>query len=89
MGFGDAKLTLAVSFILGWPASLAAFLFSFWLGGAAGGVLLAFRRSTMKSMIPFGPFILGGGVVAYFFAGYFFETSRFLEGIYEIIYYSF
>ena len=89
MGFGDAKLTLAVSFILGWPASLAAFLFSFWLGGTAGGVLLALGRSTMKSTIPFGPFILFGGVVAYFFAGYFFETSRFLDGIYEIIYYSF
>ena len=89
MGFGDAKLVLAVSLILGWSASLAAFLFSFWIGGAAGGVLLAFRRSTMKSTIPFGPFILFGSVVAYFFAGYFFETSRFLEGMYEIFYYSF
>lgn len=88
MGFGDAKLTLAVSLILGWPASLAAFLFSFWIGGIAGGVLLALRRSTMKSTIPFGPFILVGGVGAYFFSEYFFGTSRFLEGIYEIFYYS-
>lgn len=89
MGFGDAKLTLAVSFILGWPASLAAFLFSFWIGGVAGGVLLALGRSTMKSTIPFGPFILVAAAAAYFFAAYFFETSRFLEGIYEIFYYSF
>ena len=89
MGFGDAKLTLAVSLVLGWPASLAAFLFSFWLGGIVGGVLLVLGRSTMKSTIPFGPFILFGGVAAYFFSGYFFETSRFLEGMYEIFYYSF
>lgn len=88
MGFGDAKLTLAVSLILGWPASLAAFLFSFWIGGIAGGVLLALGRSTMKSTIPFGPFILVGAAAAYFFAAYFFETSRFLEGMYEIFYYS-
>lgn len=88
MGFGDAKLTLAVSLILGWPASLAAFLFSFWIGGALGGVLLALRRLSMKNTIPFGPFILLGGVIAYFFAGYFFVTSRFLDGIYEVFYYS-
>jgi len=89
MGFGDAKLTLAVSLILGWPASLAAFLFSFWIGGATGGVLLTLGRSTMKSTIPFGPFILLGGAAAYFFSGYFFGTSRFLEGMYEVFYYSF
>lgn len=86
MGFGDAKLVLAVSLVLGWPVSLAAFLFSFWLGGIAGGALLLLGRASLKSAIPFGPFILVGAAAAHLFSGYFFETSRFLEGIYEIFY---
>jgi len=68
MGFGDAKLIFATSLIVGFPASIAAFLFSFWLGGIVGIVLLLSRRKTLKSHIPFGPFILLGTVAAYFFA---------------------
>ena len=89
MGFGDAKLILATSLAIGFPASIAALLFSFWSGGVVGGVLLLFRRTTLKSTIPFGPFILLGSASAYFFSPFFFETTRFLEGIYEIVYYSF
>ena len=85
MGFGDAKLVLATSLALGYPVSIAAFLFSFWLGGIGGGVLLLMRRVAMKSQIPFGPFILAASVIAYFSAPYFFEESRLLEGIYELL----
>lgn len=68
MGFGDVKLIFATSLLLGFPNALAALLFSFWLGGIAGIVLLLSRRKTLKSHIPFGPFILLGTVLAYFFA---------------------
>lgn len=88
MGFGDAKLILATSLAIGFPASLAALLFSFWSGGVVGGALLLFRRTTLKSTIPFGPFILLGSAAAYFFSPFFFEVTRFLDGIYEIVYYS-
>lgn len=74
MGLGDAKLIFPTSLILGFPASLSAFLFSFWLGGIAGVLLLAFGQKTLKSRIPFGPFILAGSILAYFF------SSKFLAG---------
>lgn len=68
MGLGDAKLILATSLAVGFPASIAAFLFSFWLGGIAGVLLMAFGRKGLQSRIPFGPFIIAGGVLAYFFS---------------------
>ncbi len=66
MGFGDAKLVLATSLIVGFPASIAAFLFSFWLGGIVGTVLLALGKKGLQSRIPFGPFLIAGAILAYF-----------------------
>ena len=86
MGFGDVKLILGTSLIVGYPASIAAFLFSFWLGSIAGGILLLSRRASLRSQIPFGPFILLGALLAYFISPWFFETSRLIDGIYEIVY---
>ncbi len=68
IGFGDAKLAGATSLILGFPASLAGFLFSFWIGGFAGIILIASGFATPKSRIPFGPFILAGTIAAFFFS---------------------
>lgn len=87
MGFGDVKLILATSLVMGYPTSLAAFLFSFWLGGIIGGVFLLFQRASLKSQIPFGPFILAGSAVAYGTSAYFFGETRFLEGLREIYYF--
>lgn len=66
MGFGDAKLVLATSLAVGFPVSLSAFLFSFWLGGISGVVLIGLGKKGLSSRIPFGPFIIAGAAVAYF-----------------------
>lgn len=71
MGLGDAKLILATSLLTGYPNSLVAFLFSFWLGGIAGALLLASRQKTLRDQIPFGPFIIAGAALAYLWGGYF------------------
>lgn len=68
MGFGDVKLILATSLAVGFPSSVSAFLFSFWLGGIVGIVLLILGRKGLQSRIPFGPFIIAGAVAAYFFS---------------------
>ncbi len=68
MGFGDAKLILATSLAVGFPASLSAFLFSFWLGGIVGVALIALGKKGLQSRIPFGPFIIASAIVAYFFS---------------------
>lgn len=77
MGLGDAKLMFPLSLILGFPYSLLAFLFSFWIGGAVGIFLIVLRLKTLSSRIPFGPFILIGSVIAYFFGGSLIHSSGF------------
>ena len=67
MGFGDAKLATATSFLVGFPASITALLMSFWIGGGVGIILLLTRRKTLADRIPFGPYILLGTAIAYFF----------------------
>jgi len=76
MGFGDVKLIFATSLLLGFPASIIAFLFSFWSGGIFGILLLAANRENLGRLIPFGPFILLGTLLAYLFTDTFLSFTR-------------
>ena len=74
MGLGDGKLMCAIGFFLGFNLGLSAFLFSFWIGAVVGVALLLSARAhnggrqvTMKSEVPFGPFLVLGTAIAYFF----------------------
>ena len=67
MGFGDVKLAGLLGMYLGWlgwgQLVVGAFL-GFLLGGVVGGALMAARRATRKSAIPFGPFMITGAYIA-------------------------
>ncbi|RKS77758.1 leader peptidase (prepilin peptidase)/N-methyltransferase [Motilibacter peucedani] len=67
MGFGDVKLAGVVGLYLGWlgwpQVAVGAFL-GFVLGGVAGGVMIAARRATRRSALPYGPFMLLGAALA-------------------------
>jgi leader peptidase (prepilin peptidase)/N-methyltransferase len=70
MGFGDVKLAGLLGLYLGWLgwAAWAVGLFAgFFLGGAAGLVLLALGRASRKTALPFGPFMLTGAALAILF----------------------
>ena len=77
MGFGDVKLVFATSLILGFPVSVAAVLFSFWIGAIFGILLLIFKKVNLKTRIPFGPFLLAGSAAAYFYS----ETALWYIGL--------
>ena len=77
MGLGDAKLVFTTSLLIGFPGSLVAILFAFWLGGIAGILLLAAGSKTLKSRIPFGPFIIAGTVLAFFLSDSFIAFTGF------------
>ena len=63
IGFGDVKLLVPLGFCFG-PLGTATLLFlSFIAGGAYGSALLAARRATMKTAIPFGPFLIGAALL--------------------------
>jgi leader peptidase (prepilin peptidase)/N-methyltransferase len=72
MGFGDVKLAGVLGLYLGWlgwgELAVGAF-FGFLLGGAWGVALLVAKRASRKSAIPFGPFMLGGALLAVFVGG--------------------
>jgi leader peptidase (prepilin peptidase)/N-methyltransferase len=67
LGGGDIKLAglagLALGW-LGWPAVLLGAALGFLLSGLASLGLLAARRITLHSHICFGPFLLGGALLA-------------------------
>lgn len=67
MGFGDVKLAGVLGMYLGylgWGHLFAGTFLAFLLGGLWSIALLAARRGTLKSAIPFGPFMLAGAAAA-------------------------
>ncbi|MCU1531251.1 MAG: prepilin peptidase [Arthrobacter sp.] len=67
MGFGDVKLAGVLGMYLGflsWGHVFAGTFAAFLFGGLWSLGLLAVRRGTLKSSIPFGPFMLAGTAVA-------------------------
>ncbi|MCK4891200.1 MAG: prepilin peptidase, partial [Candidatus Pacebacteria bacterium] len=66
MGGGDVKLGFLMGLILGWPLVLIALFLSFILGSIIGIFLILVGKKKMKSMIPFGPFLVLGTFIAMF-----------------------
>lgn len=67
MGFGDVKLAGVLGLylgFLGWGHLFAGTFAAFLFGGLWGVALLVSRRGTLKSDIPFGPFMLAGAAAA-------------------------
>lgn len=67
MGFGDVKLAGVLGLYLGylgWSHIFAGTFVAFLLGGLWSLFILAARRGTLRSAIPFGPFMLAGAAVA-------------------------
>jgi leader peptidase (prepilin peptidase)/N-methyltransferase len=63
MGFGDVKLAAVLGLYLGylgWSQLVVGAFAAFLVGGLFGLALMAFRRATRKTSIPFGPWMLAG-----------------------------
>ena len=50
---------------MGWPAGLTAVILAYILGAVVGLALMATKQVTLKSKIPFGPFLVTGAWLAY------------------------
>lgn len=67
MGFGDVKLAGVLGLYLGylgWSHIFAGTFAAFLLGGLWSLGILVARRGTLRSAIPFGPFMLAGAAAA-------------------------
>lgn len=67
MGWGDAILAVFIGIILGWPEALIALIIAFLSGGFVSLILMAFKKKTMKSYLPFAPFLSFGAVTVMLF----------------------
>jgi leader peptidase (prepilin peptidase)/N-methyltransferase len=81
MGLGDAKLALGIGWFLGLWSGFVAIIIAFWIGAIFGVTLIGVgkltrasffaslfhRRITMKSEIPFAPFLILGTILVFFF----------------------
>jgi prepilin signal peptidase PulO-like enzyme (type II secretory pathway) len=82
MGAGDVKLAFLMGLVLGWPNILVALFLAFTLGAIVGLTLILVSREpfsvgerfsrnyslnySLKSQIPFAPFLIIGTFVALF-----------------------
>ena len=64
MGGGDVKLAAFIGLVTGFPSVIVALLIAILAGGATALILVLTRTKELKSYIPYGPFLVVGGVVA-------------------------
>lgn len=95
MGSGDIWLALALGWLVGLPGIVSVFLLAFWIGAASALLFIGYERLcntlrikawvlpreplTMKSAVPFGPFLIGAACVVFFFHV---DVLLFLENIF-------
>ena len=66
MGVGDIKLAFLIGLLLGWPNTLLALFLAFLIGAIIGLGLIILKKKTIKSELPFGPFLILGIYIAFF-----------------------
>jgi leader peptidase (prepilin peptidase)/N-methyltransferase len=67
LGLGDVKLLALLGLVLGWAGwgvLLAGIFLGLVVGSVVSLVLIAARRATWRTAVPFGPPLLAGAVLA-------------------------
>lgn len=67
MGGGDIKLFAVIGIVVGWKGVLVAFFLATLIGAVIGIIGLATRKMERGKPIPFGPYIVIGTLISYFF----------------------
>jgi len=70
MGMGDVKFAVLIGSFLGVLGGLSALWLSIVLGGLYAFILIAAKKATRKTYIPFGPFMVIGALAVVFFGDY-------------------
>ncbi len=97
-GFGDAKLAVSLGALVGIGGVFSLVVLSFWIGAVVGVSLIlqqrfalnitsrnrGYKRVTMKSEVPFAPFLIFSFVIVYFFNG---DVLMLIQTFYEALYF--
>lgn len=68
IGGGDVKLGFLAGLIVGWPKILFVFFLTYLIGSVVSLGLIAAKKKTWKSQIPFGPFMATAILIVLFFS---------------------
>jgi len=68
-GIGDVKLLVGVGLMSGGIRAITGIVSGLFLAGVVLGILLVTRRITLKSYVPYGPFLIFGAVWGIFVRG--------------------
>ena len=66
LGMGDVTLATFIGLAVGFPSAIVAVVLGVLMGGLMSGLLLVTRRVTLQSALPYGPYLVIGGLVALF-----------------------
>jgi leader peptidase (prepilin peptidase)/N-methyltransferase len=81
MGFGDFKLLAALGAWMGWQMLPIIILLSSLVGAVVGSLLLIAQRKGRSTPIPFGPYLAGAGLIAFFWGKTLIENYLQFAGI--------
>ena len=86
IGLGDSKLAFGMGLYLGFPVGLSAFAYAFWIGATVALLKMGYERVimhtqsvTMKSEVPFAPFLIIGTFFAFLFQSDVFHIQFFFS----------
>jgi prepilin signal peptidase PulO-like enzyme (type II secretory pathway) len=78
MGFGDVELAFVLGFLAGFPSIVYGLYIAFLTGAILGVILIVRGNKTLKSHVPFGPFLITGTMIAMLYSG---QIQALLKGI--------
>jgi prepilin signal peptidase PulO-like enzyme (type II secretory pathway) len=90
IGFGDVKYIAVIGFFLGFALGLSAVILAFWIGAAFSLLVISINKFkinlpflrnnfTIKSEIPFGPFLSLGIILSFYFNADLFQIQSLLN----------
>jgi prepilin signal peptidase PulO-like enzyme (type II secretory pathway) len=80
IGGGDVKLGFLAGLIVGWPKILFVFFLTYLIGSVISLGLIALKKKTWKSQVPFGPFMVAAILIVLFFSDQIqFWANRYLD----------
>jgi len=65
MGYGDGYIALVIGLLLGPLAAFIAIMIAVTSGAMIGSLQMAYRGASLKTAIPFGPYLISGMFAAY------------------------
>jgi leader peptidase (prepilin peptidase)/N-methyltransferase len=75
IGLGDGKLVIGIGWLLGFVDGIGAIVLAFWIGAIVAIAMMLIDRLnkgsksiTMKTEIPFGPFLILGTLIQFFWS---------------------